>query len=129
MQLRFGRFQGYELADVEDEQYLVWLSRQSWLWPELREEIRRELQWRQHDREERNWEAWAAARRERRRVVAPPAPRVDLWGAEQIIKAGYRVCAASWHPDRGGTHEAMTRINAARDWLMGEVRALPMRVA
>jgi Na+-transporting NADH:ubiquinone oxidoreductase subunit NqrF len=67
MQLRFGRFQGYEVADVEDERYLVWLSGQPWLWPALRAEIHGELSRRQC---ERNLEAWEGARRERRRAAA-----------------------------------------------------------
>jgi DnaJ domain len=35
------------------------------------------------------------------------------------IKAAYRRAAASHHPDRGGSHEAMVTINAAYEQLTG----------
>jgi hypothetical protein len=39
----------------------------------------------------------------------------------EIIKAGYRAMAAKHHPDRGGSQEAMTRLNKARERLRANV--------
>lgn len=44
-------------------------------------------------------------------LVLGVSPHADL----ETIETAYRVAAFKAHPDRGGTHEAMTRINAARD--------------
>jgi hypothetical protein len=35
----------------------------------------------------------------------------------QVIDAGYRALAARLHPDTGGSHEAMARLNQVRDRL------------
>ena len=35
------------------------------------------------------------------------------------VKAAYKKAAAEHHPDQGGDHSAMQRINAARDLLLG----------
>ena len=37
--------------------------------------------------------------------------------ALEIISIGYKVLATKMHPDKGGSHEAMQRLNAARDLL------------
>jgi len=37
--------------------------------------------------------------------------------AEQLIDAGYRALATKLHPDRGGSKDAMTRLNRVRDEL------------
>jgi hypothetical protein len=39
----------------------------------------------------------------------------------EIIKAGYRALAAKHHPDSGGSQEAMTRFNRARERLRANV--------
>ncbi|MBU2766236.1 J domain-containing protein [Acidithiobacillus ferrivorans] len=38
------------------------------------------------------------------------------------IKRSWREAASRWHPDRGGDHEAMQTINAARDLLLSMTR-------
>ena len=38
---------------------------------------------------------------------------------DEEIKASWRKQCSRWHPDRGGDHEAMQRINAARAYLLG----------
>jgi len=43
----------------------------------------------------------------------------------ELIKAGYRVLAAKCHPDAGGSHEAMARLNQVRDAM--EREAAPPR--
>lgn len=43
--------------------------------------------------------------------------------ALEIISIGYKVLATKMHPDKGtGSHEAMRRLNAARDLLKGVVQ-------
>jgi hypothetical protein len=37
----------------------------------------------------------------------------------EIIGIGYKALAAKMHPDKGGSAEAMTRLNQARDYLKG----------
>ena len=37
---------------------------------------------------------------------------------DEGIKQSWRWSASKWHPDRGGDHEAMQTINAARDYLL-----------
>jgi hypothetical protein len=42
--------------------------------------------------------------------------------ALEIVSIGYKVLATKMHPDKGGSHEAMQRLNAARDMLKGALR-------
>lgn len=37
----------------------------------------------------------------------------------QLINIGYKVLATKLHPDKGGSREAMTRLNKVRDMLRG----------
>lgn len=61
------------------------------------------------------------------RTPPRPAPAPDAWetlwlrpGApEYVIKAVFRAMALENHPDRGGDHAAMVRINAAFETLIG----------
>lgn len=41
--------------------------------------------------------------------------------ALELIDIGYRVLASKFHPDRGGSKEAMTRLNGVRDRLKAAV--------
>jgi hypothetical protein len=45
--------------------------------------------------------------------------------AVQVIDLGYRTLATRLHPDRGGSTEAMARLNRARDVLRTHARRLP----
>lgn len=56
----------------------------------------------------------------------PPPPKADdAWmvmhlqptAPKELIEAAYKVLARLNHPDAGGTHEAMIRLNEARDTL------------
>jgi len=63
-----------------------------------------------------------------RALPAPPGKRGwrDVFGFGSLqpsvadIDKAYRALAAKHHPDRGGSHEAMTELNAARDEAMRE---------
>ncbi len=46
--------------------------------------------------------------------------------ALEIVSKGFRLLAVQLHPDKGGSTEAMQRLNSAADWLRATVsRALP----
>ena len=40
---------------------------------------------------------------------------------EAHITQAYRLAASKAHPDRGGSNEAMQRVNAARDAVLKEI--------
>jgi curved DNA-binding protein CbpA len=42
--------------------------------------------------------------------------------SDETITACYRRLAADAHPDRGGSHERMSELNAARDEALREAR-------
>ena len=65
-------------------------------------------------------------------TALPPEPSVDWWAVLSLprdasleaIEAAWRRLALAAHPDRpGGSHDAMARINAARDAAIKAVRA------
>ena len=41
---------------------------------------------------------------------------------DEGIKQSWRWSASKWHPDRGGDHEAMQKLNAAKDYLLSMAR-------
>ena len=63
--------------------------------------------------ERKSIEAEIAERKARDKVVS------------QLIDAGYKVLATKLHPDKGGSSEAMTRLNQAREQLRGDRGILP----
>jgi hypothetical protein len=54
------------------------------------------------------------------RVILGFPPEMKL--TEKIIKERQRALAKLWHPDIGGSPEAMTRLNAATDMLLKKCR-------
>ena len=87
LKMPFGKFSGLPLADIPTN-YLSWL-----LSLDLREPLK------------------SAARSEYwRRVDAQGGQAVSTLDAD-AIKAIYRQMAFKWHPDRGGTTEAMQAVN------------------
>jgi hypothetical protein len=62
---------------------------------------------------------------ERKRIEAEIAERKARDKVvSQLIDAGYKVLATKLHPDKGGSSEAMTRLNQAREQLRGDRRIL-----
>lgn len=102
----FGKFKGVLLTDIPTD-YLEWLASLSHLRDPLRGAVERELDARQEDR--------ATGQNE-----MCPSPRV----AEEIIGAGVRSLARRYHPDAGGSHEDMVRVNDAAEWLRRQVRSV-----
>ena len=84
----FGRYSGLPLADIPSS-YLSWLLGLD----DLREPLKSA--------------AWAEYRR---RVDAQGGQAVSTLDAD-AIKTVYRTLALKWHPDRGGTTEAMQAVN------------------
>jgi hypothetical protein len=90
MRMPFGKYRTWELEDIPDG-YLLWvLDHCERLSPTLREAICRQLQVSQGA------------------VWAPPAPH---W--EEVLRTWYRQLVLDFHPDRGGSTEAMQAVNEA----------------
>jgi hypothetical protein len=62
-----------------------------------------------------NHAEWLASLRQRQHLRARTSLDADM--AAQIIDAGFRSMAKSLHPDLGGSHDDMIRLNDARDEL------------
>jgi hypothetical protein len=76
-----------------------------------------ELQRREAARAERDRKAQQRQLEEERKLRKSHGTTEDL-----IISAGYRTLAAQHHPDAGGSHEKMTKLNQARDNLKTRAR-------
>lgn len=103
----FGKFKGFELADI-DSSYLEWLLDNI----ELRQPLLRMVQ----------GELASRAQRGARPRTVPTAVDRDLVG--KIIEKGFRQVALSAHPDTGGDNGAMLKLNNAADWLRSRAREL-----
>ena len=79
----FGKYRGYRIEDIPEE-YLLWLWDNIELREPLRTKVRRTLD--QLD-------------------IYEPLPE------EQLVKRVYRELASKWHPDHGGSNDAMLAIN------------------
>jgi uncharacterized protein (DUF3820 family) len=97
LRMPFGKYQGQALEDVPTR-YLLWCLRAyRRLPPELWEALDQEL---------------------RRRGLAgelPPASPPPDW--LRLIRRWYRQLSLRYHPDRGGSAEAMQAVNAAHELL------------
>lgn len=97
----FGRFKGSLLRELPDS-YLCCLRDDCDLHEPLRMRIR------PRDRRRRRAEAATAV------VALPPALRAT---AVEIVNSGFRMLALKRHPDHGGSHEAMLKLQAAKEAL------------
>jgi GAF domain-containing protein len=62
---------------------------------------------------------WKAARAQRRLTLAEYQSV-----STEIVNAGLKSLAKQYHPDKtGGSSESMSRINAARDWLLARIQS------
>ena len=55
-------------------------------------------------------------------ALVRPCPAPDV--ADELIGAGLRTLARRYHPDAGGSHDAMIAATAAADWWRAVVRGL-----
>lgn len=98
----FGKHKGEELADIPDD-YLFWcLDHCTSMSPSLRKAIERHL----------NYEPLP---------INGAALDDDV---RNLVRAWYRDLAKRWHPDNGGSTDAMKAINDAHD-LLRKILRLP----
>jgi hypothetical protein len=57
----------------------------------------------------------------RRRQEKQKEAKLQQQSVIQLIDTGYKVLATRLHPDKGGSHEGMARLNRARDILKGAI--------
>jgi len=95
----FGKYRDQPIDEVPTG-YLRWLLSID-LWPDLRYAVEEELELRREGFE--------------RGPKQTPAPVVDVAG-------WYRQLSLRFHPDRGGSKEAMQAINVARELLEKMIR-------
>jgi hypothetical protein len=105
----FGQHKGKRLPDIPAA-YLSWLLTID-LQPWLQRAVERELAYREREDAERPREQ---ARRRRGRCETKAPPPVDWDG---LLRSWYREMSLRFHPDRGGSTEAMQAINHAYDRL------------
>jgi Putative quorum-sensing-regulated virulence factor len=99
MVLPFGKYRGLDVTDAPT-QYLQWLADQDWLRNSLRSAIEDELE-----------------RRAGMGSRSGPPVKINTKIADSIIRAGVRAMSKTHHPDLGGDHELMVRINTTADTL------------
>jgi hypothetical protein len=66
-------------------------------------------------------EKWRAAHPQELNSTSQITPDV-LKAAEALVEMGYRVLAKSLHPDAGGSHEEMSKLNGAVTWLRLQIK-------
>lgn len=107
----FGKHKGELLEDVP-ESYLRWLLRNCDLGPVIRGAILETLG--EEDDDEPEPPRQAPPRQ------APPGSKETMEAEVQRLRRKY---AASYHPDRGGSHDAMKAVNGFADELLNAVRS------
>ncbi len=96
MRMPFGKHRGEQLGNVPRD-YLLWvLDNCGNISPTLRNEIRRILGI--------------------GRPSYSPPPQTPL--AVSVVDDWYRVLAREFHPDLGGSHEAMKAVNRSRELML-----------
>jgi hypothetical protein len=104
--LTFGKYVGQPLSQVPSS-YLAWmLNELRGLDHRLRDAVRRELARRTGSRGQRTGEG----------ARANPEPGLPA-NLPAILRTWYHGLVMKYHPDRGGTKEAMQAINEANDRL------------
>jgi Putative quorum-sensing-regulated virulence factor len=101
----FGRHKGRPISALPTG-YLCWLTTLEDLKWHLREAVEAELR-RRPDAVERDDDG--------RRRPPPRPPALPPW--EPVVRAWQREMTLLFHPDKGGSHEAMQAVNAGADKL------------
>lgn len=100
----FGRFRGTPLSELPPW-YLEWLLSLDNLRDPLLSAVQAEVA--------------------RRAAEEPPPRKPPLaevrQAATEIVAIGYHQLARRYHPDHGGSHQAMTSLNLAHEWLRERV--------
>jgi hypothetical protein len=109
VRIPFGKFKGIEVSALPDD-YILWLITLD----DLREPLRSAVQ----DEYVSRFENRSGDGRHSVRRLPDEVQRV----ASELIDAGYRGLAKKFHPDAGGSHDAMILLSEAREWLSQQVR-------
>jgi hypothetical protein len=104
----FGKHKGEPFSSIPSD-YLWWLLRECDLKYPLRVAVEAELNWRGEWNDPEPPEPDPPPYQE---ATAEPPPDWDA-----IVAGWYRQLCLDYHPDRGGSHEAMKAINDAYDRL------------
>ena len=102
----FGRYVGKSLDDIPTH-YLTWAVRIAR--EPLRTHINQELC--RRDQDQTRTRAWQGLSCDRSVVL-------------QIVRTGFRKLVMECHPDHGGNHASMVKLNAANSWLMKQLEVL-----
>ena len=102
MEMPFGKYRGVMVSELPFN-YLQWLTGIELLEP-LRTVVQNEYDDRLLDQ----------SRSE--------DPTIDYRVIDEIVSAGVRSLARTYHPDVGGDHHKMTAVNTAADWLREKAR-------
>lgn len=108
----FGKHKGTPLADVPTD-YLEWLlgrDLHGWLEREVKAELVRRTQRQYDDQHQRTYRAYGNG-------ASMPPPLHLKPVVKELLAVGYRMLALKIHPDQGGHHEDMVKLNEAKDWL------------
>jgi hypothetical protein len=100
----FGKYKDRPVAELDDS-YLTWLYSLDDLREPLRTWVKVEFIYRFQTEHEDD-------------ATQPPPAR-----ASELIESGFRALARIYHPDVGGTDQAMCELLEARTWLMGVIKS------
>lgn len=103
MKMPFGKYRGRDVADLPED-YTIWLLEHVRLRPTLRRAVEARLGLLELER----------LRDELRAECAQLMGELD----NDTIGRWYREMARRFHPDAGGSHEAMKAINAGKELLL-----------
>jgi len=101
MRMPFGKYRNVELEEIP-ESYLLWVLDNCDIGTTLRRAIQRELQ-----------------------VSGEPSPAAEPALAVDVVGVWYRRLAMEFHPDRGGSHDAMKAVNRGRELLTEMLEETP----
>jgi hypothetical protein len=114
----WGKHKGTRFEDVPTS-YLKWFLRQDWAkdWPDLVKDTEAELEERQPSFDFGQKRSRARGSERERKSEPPPG-----WSSangngyiRDIVQAGYQVVSKKHHPDFGGTHDEMVKVNLAME--------------
>lgn len=108
----FGKYKGKFITDVPDD-YLQWLEPQEFVYTQLRETIRTELEGRGLSSEDSPWSTAATKPFKLNRRDPCPDPAL----ARELIEAGVRTLSIRLRPDEG----KLTTLDKCANWLRQKI--------
>lgn len=119
----FGKHKGLHFDQIP-ETYFDWLLEQDWLSDRLREEIRdyfseggadRSYSYFNNSNNGTHYSSnqWGSSgHSQTQNPITPKLNKEEMSDFKKILNMGFRALAMKYHPDTGGTKEAMQRLNA-----------------